>query len=95
MSSFRPFFCPYDYTHKGVTKKIMDLKTLITLLITIGGWCMSLGIYVSKIKQHDKDISELKKDQKSLEVLLQSINNNLTELNTKVGFLLEERNNVK
>ena len=51
---------------------------------------MSLGIYIAKVKQHDKDISEIKSKQQTLDTLLQSINNNLTELNTKVGFLLEE-----
>ena len=67
----------------------MDYKFIIELGITIGGWCVMIGIYTQKIKQHDREIKELKAKQASTETILQSINNTLTSLDTKVDLLLK------
>lgn len=66
----------------------MDFKYLIQLGITIAGWCVMVGVYTQKIKQHDKDIAEIKSRQDTTEHLLKSIDNNLASLNTKVDLLL-------
>lgn len=39
--------------------------------------------------QHEKDFNQLKDNQKQNDALLQSINNNLAELNAKVSLLLD------
>lgn len=72
----------------------MDLKSIINLAITVGGWCVMLGMYLSKIKQHDVEIKELKEKQNSNETVLQSINNTLASLNTKVDLLLKGKINI-
>lgn len=66
----------------------MDYKFLISLAISIGGWCVMVGTYTQKIKQHDKDIEDIKNRQDTTEKLLKSIDNNLASLNTKVDLLL-------
>lgn len=70
----------------------MDYKFIISMIVTIGGWCMTLGIYIAKLKQHEKDIEELKRGQNEVENTLntavQSINNTLIDLNTKMNLLL-------
>lgn len=72
----------------------MDLKSIINLAITVGGWCVMLGMYLSKIKQHDVEIKELKEKQSSNETILQSINNTLASLDTKVDLLLKGKINI-
>lgn len=73
----------------------MDYKFLFTILVTVGGWCMTLGMYVTKIKQHDKEIEDIKKQQNTNETLLNAINTQLVELNTKVTLLLRGKINVE
>ena len=69
----------------------MQFKDMLNLLITFGGWCMTLGLYIAKVKQHDKDIEEIKKRQTSTDTLLQSMNQTLTSLDTKMSLLLNDR----
>lgn len=73
----------------------MDYKFLFSVLVTIGGWCMTLGMYTTKIKQHDKEIEELKAKQNNTETLLQAINTQLVELNTKMSLLIRGKINVE
>ena len=67
------------------------IKEFFSVFVTIGGWCVMLGVYITKIKQHDKEISEIKKRQESIDGLLMSINNTLTELSTKVDLLISDK----
>lgn len=73
----------------------MDIKYLIQLGITIGGWCVMVGTYTQKIKQHDKEITEIKNRQDSTEKLLKSIDNNLASLNTKMDLMLNGKLNTQ
>lgn len=72
---------------------------LVTILITVAGWALNFGICQNKIeqnalsierieKQHETDIERLSTRQASTEALLQSINSQLVELNTKMSLLL-------
>lgn len=65
------------------------LKEYFSLFVTVGGWCMTIGLYIAKIKQHDIEIKDLKEKQDSVDRLLSSIDKQLTELNTKVSLLLQ------
>lgn len=72
----------------------MDFKFLIEIVLTIGGWCVMIGMYSQKIKQHDKEIEDLKvKSDKNTE-LLNEINKQLAELNTKMSLLINGRINT-
>lgn len=66
----------------------MSITELFTIGTTIAGWCVMIGIYTNKIKQHDKEIEDIKLRQNSTEDLLKSIDKTLTSLNTKVDLLL-------
>ena len=67
------------------------LRDYFGIIGTIAGWCVMLGVYITKIKQHDKEIGEIKKRQESIDGLLMSINNTLTELSTKVDLLIQDK----
>lgn len=67
----------------------MDLKEIFTLLVTIGGWCVSIGLYIGKIKSLEKEMSEVKNRQTKTDELLLNISNQLAELNSKVGLLIQ------
>lgn len=54
-----------------------------------------IGIYTQKIKQHEIEINELKNRQASTDTILQSINNTLTSLDTKVDLLLQGKINIQ
>lgn len=69
----------------------MDFKFLLEILITVGGWCIMIGMYVSKIKQHDEKIMELEKKSDETTKLLNSINTQLTEISTMVELLVNGR----
>lgn len=66
----------------------MSITEIFTIGATIAGWCVMIGIYTNKIRQHDKEIEEIKLRQNSTEDLLKSIDKTLTSLNTKVDLLL-------
>lgn len=67
----------------------MDLKEIFTLLVTIGGWCVSIGLYIGKIKSLEKEMCEVKNRQTKTDELLLNISNQLAELNSKVGLLIQ------
>lgn len=67
----------------------IDFKTAFPILVTIGGWCMTIGMYCTKIKQCERDIINLKDNQNDMNVLLQSIEKQLVELNTKMSLLIK------
>lgn len=72
----------------------MDFKWLITLAITVGGWCVSIGMYIAKIKQHDNELKEIKNHQQTTDQLLINISNQLADLNSKVGLLIQGKINT-
>lgn len=72
---------------------------ILTLFITIAGYGVTFGICQNKIenntkdiqrieRQHNGDINKLATRQDSTDTLLQSINTQLVELNTKMTLLL-------
>ena len=78
---------------------------LFTILITIAGWSVTFGICKNQIetngrdiqrieKQHENDIQKLSIRQDSTDGLLQSINSQLVELNTKMTLLLNGKMEV-
>lgn len=80
----------------------MDYQFIVSLGITIAGWGVTFGIMKQKVSQNEKAIAELKQDfkdelakveskQTATDNLLLAINNNLTDLNTKVGLLLDNK----
>ena len=72
---------------------------IFTILVTLAGWGVTFGVCQQKIetngsdiqrieKQHESDINKLSTRQDSTDGLLQSINSQLVELNTKMTLLL-------
>lgn len=81
-----------------VEKKV-NYGLILTAIITVAGWGVTFGICKNQIEQNAKDITRIEKihaadvekintKQDGTDVLLQSINTNLVELNTKVSLLL-------
>lgn len=77
----------------------VNYALLFTILITVGGWALNFGICQNKIeqnttnierleKQHLSDVDRISTRQASTEALLQNINSQLVELNTKMSLLL-------
>ena len=72
---------------------------IFTILVTLAGWGVTFGVCQQKTetngsdiqrieKQHESDINKLSTRQDSTDGLLQSINSQLVELNTKMTLLL-------
>lgn len=72
---------------------------IFTILVTLAGWGVTFGVCQQKIetnvrdiqrveKQHENDVTKLSTRQDSTDSLLQSINTQLVELNTKMTLLL-------
>ena len=72
---------------------------IFTIIVTLAGWGVTFGVCHQKIetngsdiqrieKQHESDINKLSTRQDSTDSLLQSINSQLVELNTKMSLLL-------
>ena len=72
---------------------------IFTILVTLAGWGVTFGVCQQKTetngsdiqrieKQHESDINKLSTRQDSTDSLLQSINSQLVELNTKMTLLL-------
>lgn len=72
---------------------------IFTILVTLAGWGVTFGVCKNQIetngrdiqrveKQHENDINKLSTRQDSTDSLLQSINTQLVELNTKMTLLL-------
>lgn len=73
---------------------------IFTILVTIAGWSVTFGVCKNKIDTnardiqrieatHEKDIKKINERQDGSEQLLQSINAQLIELNTKMTLLLQ------
>lgn len=72
---------------------------LLTIVITVAGWGTTLGVCQNQIQQnskdierieriHDSDTTRLSNRQEGTDSMLQSINTQLVELNTKMSLLL-------
>ena len=77
---------------------------IFTILVTLAGWGVTFGVCQQKTetngsdiqrieKQHESDINKLSTRQDSTDSLLQSINSQLVELNTKMTLLLNGKLN--
>lgn len=84
----------------------MELDLIISIAIPLIGCGVTLGICKNKIEQNEKEIKELKlehtKDiqlvlekQQNTDELLQRINEQLIELNTKMSLLLRGKINME
>lgn len=72
---------------------------IFTIIVTLAGWGVTFGVCKNQIetngrdiqrieKQHENDVHKLSTRQDSTDSLLQSINTQLVELNTKMSLLL-------
>jgi len=73
----------------------MDYKWIFTLIATVGGWCITLGMYFAKVKHHDQEIKYIKENQKTNEALLLDISKQLADLNGKVSLLIQGKINIQ
>ena len=84
-----------DMTNESKT----NYALIFTILVTLAGWGVTFGVCKNQIetngrdiqrveKQHESDIVKLSTRQDSTDRLLQSINTQLVELNTKMSLLL-------
>lgn len=73
---------------------------IFTILVTLAGWGVTFGVCKNQIEtngrdiqrlegQHEKDINSINERQDTSERLLQSINGQLIELNTKMTLLIK------
>ena len=78
----------------------MNYNFLFTIGVNLVSWGVMLGVYKTKITNNEHEIKELKEEtdrrlealserQNKTDTILQSINNNLTELNTKMDLLVK------
>lgn len=79
--------------------KKVNYGLIVTGMVTVAGWGVTFGVCQNKIEQNAKDIVRIEKAhmvdiervetrQASTDNLLQSINGQLIELNTKMTLLL-------
>lgn len=72
---------------------------ILTIIITLAGYGVTFGVFQNKIetnardiqrieKTHENDVAKLSTRQDGTDTLLQSINTQLVELNTKMTLLL-------
>jgi hypothetical protein len=61
---------------------------IFTILVTLVGWGVTFGVCQQQIETNGRDIAKLSTRQDSTDSLLQSINTQLVELNTKMTLLL-------
>lgn len=72
---------------------------ILTVIITVAGWSVTFGVCQNKIEQnakditriertHNEDVAKINDRQTNTDTLLQSINTQLVELNTKMTLLL-------
>lgn len=84
----------------------MDVKLVVTIVITVAGWGVTFGVCKNKIDQNQKDIETLKSQHKddfnliiqkqnNTDTLLQNISQQLTELNTKMSLLIKGKINIE
>jgi hypothetical protein len=83
-----------------MTGQKTNYALLFTILVTLAGWGVTFGVCKNQIAtnardierveaQHEKDIKKISERQDTSEQLLQSINAQLIELNTKMTLLLK------
>lgn len=83
-----------------MTEQKQNYALIFTILVTLAGWGVIFGVCKEQIEtnardiarvetQHEKDIKKINERQDNTEVLLQSINAQLIELNTKMTLLLK------
>ena len=83
-----------------MTEQKTNYALLFTILVTLAGWGVTFGVCKNQIEtnardierveaQHEKDIKKISERQDTSEHLLQSINAQLIELNTKMTLLLK------
>jgi hypothetical protein len=83
-----------------MTENKTNYALLFTILVTLAGWGVTFGVCKNKIEtnardierlegQHEKDIKSINERQDTSERLLQSINGQLIELNTKMTLLIK------
>ena len=83
-----------------MTEHKTNYTLIFTILVTLAGWGVTFGVCQNKIDtnardimrveaQHEKDIKKINDRQDNSEILLQSINSQLIELNTKMTLLLK------
>lgn len=73
--------------------KRVNYGLIATAIITVAGWSVTFGVCQNKIEQNTKNIERLETRQVSTDNLLQSINGQLIELNTKMTLLLNGKIN--
>lgn len=82
-----------------MTEKKTNYALIFTILVTLAGWGVTFGVCQQKIetnardiqrieKKHENEVAKLSTRQDSTDSLLQSINTQLVELNTKMSLLL-------
>lgn len=80
-------------------QKPLNYGIILTLVITIAGYGVTFGVCQNKIDNNQKDIARIERQhasdmekvnsrQDTIDTLLQSINGQLVELNTKMSLLL-------
>lgn len=78
----------------------MSIESIISIGISLGGVLVMFGVFKNKIEQNEKAIEEIKKDfskdiqtitskQNQTDTILQSINNLLASVNSKVDLLID------
>ena len=83
-----------------MTENKTNYALLFTILVTLAGWGVTFGVCKNQIEtnardierlegQHEKDIKSINERQYTSERLLQSINGQLIELNTKMTLLIK------
>lgn len=86
--------------------KEFSKELLLVLIVPVVSCCITFGICKNQLdnntKQienikiyHDNDIKEINNRVDQNNIILQSINNNLAELNTKVSLLIDGKINIK
>lgn len=78
----------------------MKKELVLTIVITLCGCALTFGVVQNKVENntknierleltHEKDVTGIKEQQKQTDALLQSMNNNLASINTKLDLLVE------
>lgn len=73
----------------------MKKELVLSVLITACSVALTFGVCQEKITQNEKKIESLEEKINKSDVILQSINNNLSELNTKFALLLDGKLIIK
>lgn len=69
----------------------ITISLFFTIVCTVLGWGVTFGICQQKISYCEKQIERIEQRQGSTDIILNSINTQLAELNTKVTMMLEDK----